>query len=179
MSDVQAVHPVPARVLSRGLVGLQAGLLAGAAVVVIFFVLDLVHLAPLATPRVLATRIWGPGSVSVDLPVLSQAIAVGGFTGTLLVFTLLHFLAFSLLGVVAVVACDETNVPVNWATGAAYGLIVCTVVFYWFVTLGGGSVLQDLPGPLAIAGGNLVAGGIMGGYVQMVCGSRPAKEEVG
>ena len=126
----------------RTKVGLQAGVLAGTAVIVLFFLLDLVRLQPLATTI---------------------------FAGNLLTLTILHFLAFSILGVGAVWGCERCRIKLNVATGALYGLIAGSLVFYGCVALLGTNVLTDLPGPVSIAAGNLLAGAVMGGFVQGFC----------
>jgi hypothetical protein len=118
----------------RTKVGLQAGVLAGTAVIVLFFLLDLVRLQPLATTI---------------------------FAGNLLTLTILHFLAFSTLGVGAVWGCERCRIKLNVATGA--------LVFYGCVALLGTNVLTDLPGPVSIAVRNLLAGAVMGGFVQGFC----------
>ena len=126
----------------RTKVGLQAGVLAGTAVIVLFFLLDLVRLQPLATTI---------------------------FAGNLLTLTILHFLAFSILGVGAVWGCERCRIKLNVATGALYGLIAGSLVFYGCVAFLGTNVLTDLPGPVSIAVGNLLAGAVMGGFVQGFC----------
>ena len=148
-------------------VGIQAGLLGGFAVAALFFLLDLARLEPLATPYALGTTLLGPSSLAIDAPVLSELVAIVAFAGNLLAFTLLHFLAFSLLGIGAVWGCEECGISLNIGTGALFGLVICSLVFYGCVALGGGHVLAASPGPMSVAGGNLFAGAVMGGYTQL------------
>lgn len=157
----------------RAKVGIQAGLLAGLFVVVLFFLLDLGRLSPLVTPLSLSTDLWGPGHLTVNLPVASEALAIGSLAGGLLSLTLLHFLVFGILGLGAVFVLDGCHLPVNVGTGALYGLLIFSLAFYWSFALGGASLLGVSPGLLSVAGSNLLAGGVMGGYVQLSCGSRP------
>jgi hypothetical protein len=149
----------------RTKVGLQAGVLAGTAVIVLFFLLDLVRLQPLATPMNLSAQFMGPGGPLIEMPVISQLVATTIFAGNLLTLTILHFLAFSILGVGAVWGCERCRIKLNVATGALYGLIAGSLVFYGCVALLGTNVLTDLPGPVSIAVGNLLAGAVMGGFV--------------
>lgn len=158
--------------LVRAKKGVQAGLVAGLFVVVLFFLLDLGHFAPLFTPLSLSTALWGPGHLHVEMPLVSDALALGGLAGKLLALTLLHFLLFGILGLGAVFVFDGCHLPVNAGTGALYGLLVCSLAFYWSLTLGGATLLSVSPGPVSVAGTNLLAGAVMGGYVQLTCGSR-------
>jgi len=157
---------------SRVKKGVHAGLLAGLLIAVLFLVLDLVRLAPFSTPVTLSTGLWGPGRFSLDIPVLSEAVAIGSSAGTILVFTLLHFTVFGVLGLGMVILFDRFRLPVNLATGALYGLVVCSLVFYGSVVLEVGPVLAAFPGAFSVIVANALAGGFMGGYLQMTCGSR-------
>lgn len=149
---------------NRTKVGIQAGFLAGTAVAVLFFLLDLAQLRPLATPIHFGVHILGPSSPVMDMPVISQLFSIVIFVGSLLTLTVLHFMAFSLLGLGAVFGCSECGIKLNTLTGAIYGITVGTLVFYLLVSLYGNSILADLPSPMAVLFGNLVAGAVMGGF---------------
>ena len=146
--------------------GIRAGLLGGFAVAAFFFLLDLARLEPLATPFALGTTLLGPFGSAIETPVLAELVSVTAFAGNLLALTLLHFLAFSLLGISAVRGCEACRIPLNVVTGALFGLVICSLVFYGCVALGGNYVLAGIPGPVAVFGGNLVGGAVMGGYLQ-------------
>jgi hypothetical protein len=152
----------------RTKLGLQAGLLAGASVMVLFFLMDLAQLQPLGTPMNLGARFLGPGSPIIQMPVVSQAVNVAIYAGNLLTLTVLHFLAFSILGLGAVWGCDGCGIKLNVATGALYGLIAGSVVFYGCILLCGTHVMADLPGPFSVVAANLLAGSVMGGFVQAI-----------
>lgn len=163
----------------RPLAGMEAGLLGGLFIIVLFFLLDLIRLTPLSTPIMLSTGVWGPDRVNLDLPMVSEAITVGGFAGQVLAFTLLHFLVFALLGLGLVYSSGALRLPVNVATGAVYGLLVCSLVFFGSMALMNGTVLSVGPGPLSVVGANLLAGGIMGAYIQWRTGSHGESVEAG
>lgn len=141
--------------------GVVAGMLAGAAVMVGYFLVDLVHLDPFATPVRLATVVVRPHGPDLDLPGVSQALAFLGFGVRLLAFTVLHFLVFALLGVGAAFCQRTFGVAGDVLTGAIYGLVVCTAAFYASLGLLGGEFLAS-PGPGSVLVANLLAGAVMG-----------------
>jgi hypothetical protein len=55
----------------------------------------------------------------------------------------------------------------NVYSGAIFGVTVGSAVFYGCLALVGEQVLADLPGPMSVLLANLLAGAIMGGFVQM------------
>ena len=146
--------------------GIQAGLLAGATVVGFFFLFDLVRLQPLATPIALSARVLGPSTLAIDAPVISQLVSVTVFAANILALTLLHFLAFTILGVGAAFGCEGCRVPLNVVTGALYGLTVGTLCFFGCMAAFGSQLLTGSPALLSVAVANLCAGAIMGGYWQ-------------
>jgi len=145
--------------------GIQAGLLAGVSVVALFFLLDLGRLQPLATPIALSARLLGPANPALDLPVVSHILSLTAFAGNVVTLTLLHFLAFGALGVLAVWSCEKLGLPLNLWTGAVFGLSVGTLVFFGCMALCGSYVLDAPLGVKAVAGANLVAGMVLGGFV--------------
>lgn len=147
--------------------GIQAGMLAGSAVVILFFLLDLLRLQPLATPNALIDSVLIPGGILLDTPVLSRVVSLVMFAGNLLTLTILHFLAFSCLGLGAVWGCEECGVKLNILSGALFGITVGSLLFYGSLSLGGSHVLANLPGPGMVLLANMTAGAVMGGFVQM------------
>ena len=150
----------------RTKVGIQAGLLAGASIMVLFFLMDLIRLQPLATPLALGGHFFGPNGPFLDTPILSQLLAVTLFAGNLLTLTLLHFLFFSFLGVSAIWWCEQCRFPLNIATGAVFGILVGSSVFYTVLALGSEHALANFPSPWSVALANLTAGAVMGRFVQ-------------
>jgi hypothetical protein len=143
--------------------GSAAGLLGGAAVVALFFVYDLVRLEPFATPAFLSTAFLGGGSREGDLGVFMTIAALITGTGRIIVYSLLHLLVFGLLGVGAALMFLWTDEPPKVLSGALYGLLVCSLVFY--VAIGVTGALSGVPDWRAVALGNLFAGGVMGRYL--------------
>jgi len=130
--------------------GWVAGLLAGATVAVVFLIVDLAAGEPFATPRFLAGILLNGG-------------AEAG-TGLVAVFTVLHFLAFGLLGAIVVQLCRWAELPYNVFLGGVYGLFVCTLLFYLSLLLSGADVLNG-PGWPEVVAGNFLAGLVMGVYL--------------
>lgn len=138
--------------------GVIAGVLAGTAVVLFFFVLDVAHGDPFRTPSFLANAIFGVGSVEAG-------------TGFIVAFTALHYLVFAVLGAGAVLLFRWAGLPQNLLVGALYGLFVCSLLFYLSLIITGATVLPAPWWP-AVLVGNLLAGLVMGGYLHWV-GPRP------
>jgi hypothetical protein len=147
--------------------GIQGGLMAGAAVLILFFLFDLARLQPLATPFSLSAQLLGPNGLSLDMPVISQVLAIVIFAGNLLSLTVLHFLAFSLLGVGAIWGCENCRFPLNIATGALLGITAGTGAYYACMALFGDHVLAGSPGVPSVLAANLVAGALLGGFYQV------------
>ena len=147
--------------------GIQGGLMAGAAVLVLFFLFDLARLQPLATPFSLSTQLMGPSGPILDMPVISQVLGLAVFAGNLLSLTILHFLAFSLLGVGAIWGCENCRIPLNIATGAMLGVTVGTGAYYACMAMFGDHVLTGSPGVPGVLAANLVAGGLLGSFYQL------------
>jgi hypothetical protein len=150
----------------RTKVGIQAGLLAGASIVVLFFLLDLVRLQPLATPLAFGGHLFGPNGPFLDTPVLSQLVAITQFAGNIFTLTILHFLVFSFLGVSAVWWCEQCGFSLNISTGALFGILVGSLVFYASLALGSDHVIANFPSPWSVALANLTGGAVMGWFVQ-------------
>ncbi len=110
----------------------MGGLLGGVAVVAFFFVYDLVRLEPFATPAFLSGVVLGSGppSSAGDLGVFMTIASVITGAGHILVYSFLHLLVFCLLGVGAALLFLWIDEPPNVLSGALYGLLVCSLVFY-------------------------------------------------
>ena len=145
--------------------GVLAGLLAGAAVMAVYFVSDLVQLDPFATPVGLSRVIVAPGA-GFDVPIVAQILAIAGFGFRVISFTVLHFLVFAALGMGAAGLYRRLGMSGDVLSGALYGLVVCTGVFYLGMQLVGSDILSR-PGLMGMLGANLLAGAVMGGYLQM------------
>ncbi len=141
--------------------GAVGGSLGGVAVVAFFFVYDLVRLEPFATPAFLSGAVLGSGppSSAGDLGVFMTIASVVTGAGHIRVHAFLHLLVFCLLGVGAALLFLWINEPPNVLSGALYGLLVCSLVFY--VVLGLTGTLTGAPDWRAVVLGNLFAGGVM------------------
>lgn len=145
--------------------GIQAGLLAGVSVAVVFFVADVVRFSPLSTPAALGQSFIGPGGTFIGLPVETRVAALVSSGIRLVSFTILHFLAFSVLGVGAAVALRGRALGACVVSGACYGLVACSAAFYGSVVLTGAHLVAEAPGLLAVIGANVLAGMVMGVYL--------------
>jgi len=153
--------------------GVRAGLLTGTFVAMCYFVGDLVHLAPLSTPLALMQKLslqripQDGGSTSLDLAAMSEAASLLSVGGGLLALTALHLLAFVLLAVAAVAFFEWCQLPLNAATGAVWGLVVYSLVFELTMAIASPDLVLGVPTLWSVAGVNLLAGAIMGGYLQL------------
>ncbi len=75
-------------------------------------------------------------------------------------YTLLHLAVFAGLGIGAALLFERLDVPMNVATGALYGLLVGSPVFYGGLGIVAGDLLAAPNWPLVLLG-NGVAGVIM------------------
>ncbi len=153
-------------------IGVQAGLLAGTVVAATFFVADLARLAPLATPTALSCSFLGSCDVVLS-PLVVESVTIISIGGRLAALTLLHLLVFSALGAGVVALCHYSRVPLNALTGALYGLVACSLVFYTAIWLSNAATAIELPSLGSILLVNLLAGAVMGGYFQLA--SRKAR----
>lgn len=117
--------------LERIKVGTAAGLAAGLSVAVMVLVYDIAKMEPLATPTALAGSVLGtPIELNTGLGTLdwiAGALHVGwGIIG----YTAAHFLVFALVGVGAAFVFRSGLLPGNVLTGALYGALVGSGVFY-------------------------------------------------
>ena len=154
-------------------IGVQAGLLAGTVVAVTFFFADLARLAPLATPTALSCSFLGSCDRSFYSPIVVESVTIISLGGRLAALTLLHLLVFSALGAGVVALCHYSRVPLNALTGALYGLVACSLVFYTAIWLSNAATAIELPSLGSILLVNLLAGAVMGGYFQLA--SRKAR----
>ncbi|MDH3426995.1 MAG: hypothetical protein OEM23_01040, partial [Gemmatimonadota bacterium] len=129
----------------------MAGLLAGATLIVMFFVLDLIAGQPLATPTFLSGALLGNAVAE------GESVRIGLYTAA-------HFAVFIVLGIVAAEFFTTLGVPRNLLIGAAYGLFACSAVFYPALIVTGTDILAA-PGWPAVFFGNVVAGVVIVAYL--------------
>jgi len=136
---------LPARTIRDGLV---AGLLAGFVLAVLFYFYDLGQGEPLRTPAFL----WGA--------IVSRA-AIDPSAGVIVGYTVLHFIAWGVLGVLAASLIHWVGLPRNILIGAAYGLFTCSLVFYVALIRAPDQLILSAPGWPAVFFGNTLAGIVM------------------
>ena len=128
--------------------GLVAGLLAGFVLAVLFYFYDLGQGTPLRTPAFL----WGA--------IVNRA-SVEPSVGVVIGFTIIHFLAWAGLGMLAAVLVRWAGLPRNVFIGAAYGLFACSFVFYLGLIRAPDELVLSAPGWPAVFFGNALAGIVM------------------
>jgi hypothetical protein len=169
---VQAVTPLPLDDLSSayhprhgGLQlyagGAKGGLLAGTAVFAVLFLYDLFRLDPLASPILLSGAALGqPIEVTPGVEAALRAADVIRVSAGLAKYAVLHFSVFAAIGIGAALFFQRGSVAVNTLTGALYGIVACSAVFYTGIALLAGSFLAT-PDWRIVVGANAVAGVIM------------------
>jgi hypothetical protein len=138
--------------------GIIAGVLAAAAVALWFLVFDAVRGRPLYTPSVLGTALFGRGASLGSLETTPVSL------DTVLMFTWVHGLVFSVLGAIA-----------SWLLSVAeryphlgFGIVLLFVIFEACFTaaayLVAAPILHALTWPAVIIA-NLLAAAVMAGYL--------------
>jgi len=124
--------------LDRIKAGSAAGLAAGIAVMALILVYDLARLEPLATPGLLAGNVLGvpqPIETSAGLGALAWLSDVMQAGWALALYTVVHFAVFIGLGIGAAFVFHPTAVAGTVLTGALYGALAGSAVFYAGVEL--------------------------------------------
>lgn len=135
--------------------GVTAGALAGAAVAVLFFVIDIIGGQPFQTPAALGSAVF-LGAESSDAVQAGVGI-IGGYT-------LLHFAAFMAVGVVFAWVGDRVAAYPGFWLLAVMAFIVLDGLFIGVAGLMSERVLDAL-GWGSIALGNILAVAVMGAWV--------------
>jgi hypothetical protein len=139
--------------------GIAAGLLAGLVLAVLFYFYDLGQGAPLRTPTFLWSAILQRGELEPT-------------AGVLIGFTIVHFIVWAVLGLLACVLIGWAGLPRNLFIGAAYGLFACSLVFYLGLVRAPIDQVLSAPGWPAVFFGNAIAGVVMFTHLHWV-GSEP------
>jgi len=145
---------------------LEAGLLAGVAVAAFFFVTDLARITPLSTPNALAAAVLPQIENGSDFVAIASTFAAVQYGGRLFAFSLLHLAVFSVLGLGFGLGARRLGVRTGLLTGAAYGVVVCSLVFLAGALLARGPVLTAVPSLGSVAAANALAGLVMGGFLR-------------
>ena len=140
----------PSQTLKRGVV---AGILGGLALAVWFLVIDLIGHQPLRTPAFLAGALLGREQVQFH-------------AGLIALYTLVHFAAFILVGLIVTWLIERTETPPHFLLGLVLGFLLFDLVFYLGVIVTGVNVVRALGWPEVLTG-NLVAGITLMGYLHL------------
>jgi hypothetical protein len=144
-----------------------AGLLAGGALTVFFFGYDVLWFRPLATPDFLSGALLGgtePGAETVE-SLRNVRIAI---------FTILHLVAFTLLGMIFARFFRFTQLRKTLMVGALWGLIVCTAVLAAGMQVTGTQMSAE-PGWPGLLAGNVAAGVVMVLFLRRTQGVDPPR----
>jgi hypothetical protein len=134
--------------------GLVAGVVGGGSVALWFLIVDIVAGRPLFTPAVLGAAVFFGLRDPAALTISSNAIVA---------YTVLHFLAFLVVGVIiSAVLTEITKTPhVLWLLVEFF--VVFEFGFYAAVALFFAPLLEELAW-INVAVGNLIAAGTLGYY---------------
>ena len=139
--------------------GLESGMLAGGGVAVLLFTTDIIGFAPLRTVIELAGPLSGETSVAP-----SEAwVGLAATAASVVLYTLLHFATFAVLGVVASWVVPSASFWATLGRGTAFGVLVCSAVFVAGRALTGSAFFAEAVGPVALVLTNAMAGVIMAG----------------
>jgi hypothetical protein len=137
-----------------------AGVVGGTALAVWFLAIDGSQGQPLRTPAFLANALLG-----------AEGIQMGGF-GPIALYTLIHYGAFILVGLLVswLLTLVETTSPVLLGLVLGFGLF--DIVFYGSVIVTGVNVVEALGWPEVLAG-NLIAGVCLMGVLHLTGAMQP------
>jgi hypothetical protein len=170
--EVTAVPPIPLDDLSQAyrprrgglghtLEGAKAGALAGSTVIAVLLLSDLLRLTPLTSSAILSSAVVGqPIQVTPGLETAMRVAEVVDLVRGVGQYLLLHFAAFAALGVGAAYLFDSGRITSNVLSGALYGVLACSGVFYAGLMVRAGSLVAAPDWRIVLAA-NAVAGVIM------------------
>ena len=145
---------------------MQAGLLAGMAVAVIFFVIDLARMAPLSTPLFLY-RSMVQVLLELDSEGLAQRLADLSPGGRLGALTAVHLSLFAAFGVLAAALSNLFHVRWSARTGAAAGFLMGFGVWLGASQVGPVWLAEAYLTPEIIIGAGLVGGAVLGWHLRL------------
>jgi hypothetical protein len=146
--------------------GALAGLLAGAAIMILFFGYDVLWFRPLATPDILTGALLGGGDLDAGTLTKLRSTRIA-------IFSILHLVAFVFLGILFARFFRFTQLRKTLLSGGLFGLIVCTAVFSASMQLTGTQMSAE-PGWPAILAGNFGAGIVMVIFLRRAQGVSPS-----
>jgi hypothetical protein len=140
--------------------------MAGMAVAMIFFVVDLARMAPLSTPLFLYRSIV-QALLELDSEGLAQRLAdlsPGGHLGAL---TAVHLFVFAFVGVLAAALSNLFHVRWSARTGAAAGLFVGFGVWLGVSQVGPVWLAEAYLTPEIMIGAGVVGGAVLGWHLRL------------
>ena len=149
----------------RAVRGVAAGVLGAAGVALSFFVLDLMRFEPLATPAALSGAVLGPTGFVVDFTSFSGLVAGVSTAYQIATLTLMHFLAFAMVGALASFLFDWK--PLAGLTRLIVVAALCTAVFYGTVAVSSSVVALQPVGLAMVVAVNLFAAILIIGYLHL------------
>ena len=140
-------------------------MLAGGGLAVFFFGYDVLWFRPLATPDSLSGALLGgmePGAETVER-LRNVRISI---------FTILHMIAFTLLGIISPDSFDSPIVRKTLLAGVLWGLVACTAVLGAAMQVTGTQMATEAGWPALLAG-NAAAGLVMVLFLRRAQGVDP------
>jgi len=144
-----------------------AGILAGGALTVFFFGYDVLWFRPMATPDFLSGALLGGGEPGAETVENLRNLRIA-------IFTILHMIAFTLLGIIFARFFRFTQLRKTLLAGALWGLVVCTAIFAAGMQVTGTQMAAQ-PGWPGVLAGNVAAGLVMVLFLRRAQGVDPAK----
>ena len=136
--------------------GIVAGTLGAASVAVWFFVIDLLLQYPFATPYTLGRALFGmlgqPANESAEV-----LVVIG--------YTVFHFLAFILVGILVAAIVSRAEAEPSLLAGALILFVVFEVAFHALLSIFGSIPVLGALAWYNVAIGNLIASITMGTYI--------------
>lgn len=139
--------------------GTVAGILAAAVMALWFLVIDASQGAPFRTPALLASSLVGVEAFETR-------------PGLIALYTVIHFVAFIVVGVLVTWGLARMKTAPSMLLGLVLGFILFDIVFYASVYVTGIDVVEAL-GWVEVLTGNLLAGLTMMGYLHVTGVTRP------
>jgi len=143
----------PRSLAARGAI---AGILAGTALVLWFLLIDLAEGEGLRTPRFLASVLSG-----------ATNLQFGG--GAIVVYTLVHYAVFIVIGVFTAYVCKWMEIEPHTMFGFVLGFLMFDVLFYGSIAATGVDVVNQLRWPVVLTG-NVLAGLVLFGTLARMAG---------
>lgn len=138
--------------------GVLAGLLSATALILWFFVLDLIAGTPLRAPRFLASALFTRGRAEPGV-------------GLIALYTVLHYAVFLAVGIFMAWVARTVRLHFPFLIAIVLGFLLFDLVFYASVIISGRNVVESLGWP-AVLGGSILAGLVLVGTLHFTGGAR-------